>query len=55
VLYHLKGMEQARIAEQLGVSRRTILYRLGELARRARDLEAEADGHKPEAVNNQPG
>ncbi|MBI3182611.1 MAG: sigma-70 family RNA polymerase sigma factor [Myxococcales bacterium] len=36
VLYHVKGMEQARIAKALGVSRRTVIYRLNEFATRAR-------------------
>jgi len=43
VLYHLKGMEQAQIARALGVSRRTILYRLGEFADRARRFYAKAE------------
>lgn len=38
LLFHLRGMEQARIAKALGVSRRTVLYRLSEFARRARRL-----------------
>ena len=47
MLYHVKGMEQARIAETLGISRRTVLYRLGEIAERARKLDSELDTFKP--------
>ncbi len=43
VLYHMKGMEQSQIARALGVSRRTVLYRLGEFAERARRFAARAD------------
>lgn len=35
VMYHARGLEQARVAEALGVSRRTVLYRLAEFTRRA--------------------
>lgn len=35
MLYHGKGIEQARVAEALGVSRRTVLYRLAAFARHA--------------------
>jgi RNA polymerase sigma-70 factor (ECF subfamily) len=34
-LYHCKGMQQERIAEWLGVSRRTVIYRLAEFTERA--------------------
>jgi hypothetical protein len=36
-------MEQERVAGFLGVSRRTVLYRLAEFAERARRFEALAD------------
>lgn len=39
VLYHLKGMDQSRVASWLGISRRTLLYRLAEFAKRARELD----------------
>ena len=35
-MYHLRGMEQGKVAKALGVSRRTVIYRLGEFAERAR-------------------
>ncbi|MDP2274532.1 MAG: sigma-70 family RNA polymerase sigma factor [Archangium sp.] len=35
LMYHARGIEQARVAEVLGVSRRTVLYRLAEFTRRA--------------------
>lgn len=34
VLYHGCGIEQAKVAKALGVSRRTVLYRLAEFTRR---------------------
>ncbi len=43
VLYHLRGMEQAKVAATLGVSRRTVLYRLSAFAARARRLHALAE------------
>lgn len=43
MLYHVKGMEQAKVAGWLGISRRTVLYRLAEFADRARKFEALAD------------
>jgi RNA polymerase sigma-70 factor, ECF subfamily len=43
MLYHVKGMEQAAIARVLGISRRTVLYRLSEFSERARRLDAMAD------------
>lgn len=43
VLYHVKGMEQARVARSLGVSRRTILYRLAAFTESARRLYAQAE------------
>ena len=43
MLYHVKGMEQATIAGWLGISRRTVLYRLAEFAERARRFEALAE------------
>lgn len=46
VLYHARGMEQAKVAETLGCSRRTVLYRLAEFSRRAMKLHAAAEaGH----------
>jgi RNA polymerase sigma-70 factor, ECF subfamily len=43
LLYHVKGMEQAAIARALGVSRRTVLYRLAEFSERARHFVALAE------------
>lgn len=43
MLYHVKGMEQSRVASWLGVSRRTVLYRLAEFAQRAKEFEELAD------------
>jgi RNA polymerase sigma-70 factor (ECF subfamily) len=43
LLYHVKGMEQSKVASWLGVSRRTVLYRLAEFTKRARDFEDLAD------------
>lgn len=38
IMYHGKGIEQAKVAQALGVSRRTVLYRLAEFTRRAMKL-----------------
>ena len=35
IMYHARGIEQSKVAEALGVSRRTVLYRLSEFTRRA--------------------
>ena len=43
VMYHARGIEQARVAEALGVSRRTVLYRLAEFTRRAMQLHEAAE------------
>lgn len=43
VLYHAHGLEQARVAEALGVSRRTVLYRLAGFTRRALRLHELAE------------
>lgn len=43
VMYHAHGLEQARVAEALGVSRRTVLYRLAEFTRRAMRLHELAE------------
>ncbi len=37
-LYYIKGMEQAQVAEVLGLSRRTIIYRLAEFLQVSRNL-----------------
>lgn len=37
-LHHVDGMEQAEVARLLGVSRRTVVYRLAEFQERARKL-----------------
>ena len=43
LLYHFDGLEQAQIAQVLGVSRRTVINRLADFATRARDyLKAKA-------------
>ena len=43
ILFHVKGMEQARIAEVLGISRRTVLNRLSAFTARARALSRKAE------------
>lgn len=43
VMYHARGIEQATVARALGVSRRTVLYRLAEFSRRAMQLHALAE------------
>ncbi len=43
LLYHLRGMEQSKVAATLGVSRRTVLYRLSAFAARAQRLNALAE------------
>lgn len=43
VLYHARGIEQAHVARALGVSRRTVLYRLAAFSRRAMQLHALAE------------
>jgi len=43
MLYHVKGMEQSKVASWLGISRRTVLYRLAEFTDRAKKFEALAD------------
>ena len=40
-LYHVDGLEQAELAELLGISRRTVVNRLAEFQARARKLLAE--------------
>ncbi|MCC6337821.1 MAG: sigma-70 family RNA polymerase sigma factor [Myxococcales bacterium] len=43
MMYHGRGIEQAKVAQALGVSRRTVLYRLAEFTRRAMKLNDLAD------------
>lgn len=43
VMYHARGIEQSQVAATLGVSRRTILYRLAEFTRRAAQFRALAE------------
>lgn len=43
VLYHVKGMEQSKVAQALGVSRRTVLYRLAAFTENARRMHALAE------------
>jgi RNA polymerase sigma-70 factor, ECF subfamily len=43
VLYHVKGMEQSKVASVLGVSRRTVLYRLAAFTENARKMHALAE------------
>lgn len=43
VLYHGRGMEQSKVAETLGCSRRTVLYRLSEFTRRAMKMHEAAE------------
>jgi RNA polymerase sigma-70 factor (ECF subfamily) len=40
-LHHVDGLEQAEVARVLGISRRTVVYRLAEFQARARKLLAE--------------
>jgi RNA polymerase sigma-70 factor (ECF subfamily) len=39
-LHHVDGVEQAEVASLLGISRRTVVYRLADFGRRARKLLA---------------
>lgn len=43
VMYHARGVEQSKVATALGVSRRTVLYRLAEFTRRAMHLNELAE------------
>jgi len=43
MMYHVKGIEQAKVASSLGVSRRTVLYRLAEFTRRAMRMQELAE------------
>ncbi len=43
MLYHGRGLEQSKVAEVLGCSRRTVLYRLAEFTRRAVSMHAAAE------------
>lgn len=43
VMYHLKGMDQSKVAAALGVSRRTVLYRLSAFTERVMRLNAQAE------------
>jgi RNA polymerase sigma-70 factor (ECF subfamily) len=43
MLYHGRGIEQSKVAEELGVSRRTVLYRLAEFTRRVMHLNELAE------------
>ncbi|PZR13513.1 MAG: sigma-70 family RNA polymerase sigma factor [Archangium gephyra] len=43
VMYHARGVEQARVAAALGVSRRTVLYRLAEFTQRAMRMQELAE------------
>jgi RNA polymerase sigma-70 factor (ECF subfamily) len=43
VMYHARGIEQSSVARALGVSRRTVLYRLAEFTRRAMHLHSLAE------------
>jgi RNA polymerase sigma-70 factor, ECF subfamily len=43
VMYHARGIEQSRVATALGVSRRTVLYRLAEFTRRAMKMQEIAE------------
>ncbi len=42
-LYHRHGLEQVKVAEVLGVSRRTVLYRLADFTRRVMDFHTLAE------------
>jgi RNA polymerase sigma-70 factor, ECF subfamily len=41
-LHHVDGLEQAEVARVLGISRRTVVYRLAEFQERARKLLSES-------------
>ncbi len=43
MMYHVKGMEQSQVAQWLGISRRTVLYRLAEFAERAKRFQELAE------------
>ena len=43
MLYHGKGMDQSKVAATLGVSRRTVLYRLAAFSREAMKLHEAAN------------
>jgi RNA polymerase sigma-70 factor (ECF subfamily) len=43
VMYHARGVEQSKVATALGVSRRTVLYRLAEFTRRAMHMNELAE------------
>lgn len=43
MLYHAKGMDQSKVAAALGVSRRTVLYRLAAFSREAMKLHEAAE------------
>ncbi len=43
VMYHLRGMEQSKVAATLGVSRRTVLYRLSAFSQRVQRLHELAE------------
>jgi RNA polymerase sigma-70 factor, ECF subfamily len=43
MMYHGCGIEQAKVAEALGVSRRTVLYRLAEFTRQVMELNTLAE------------
>jgi DNA-binding transcriptional regulator LsrR (DeoR family) len=42
-MYHSHGIEQSKVAAELGVSRRTVLYRLAEFTRRAMHMQELAE------------
>ncbi len=44
VLYYLDGLEQEQVAKTLGVSRRTVINRLGEFSQRCRKYLAREGG-----------
>lgn len=43
LMYHARGLEQAKVAAALGVSRRTVLYRLAEFTRCAMRMQEIAE------------
>ena len=43
MLYHGRGMDQSKVAATLGVSRRTVLYRLAAFSREAMKLHEAAN------------
>ncbi|MHB8872987.1 MAG: RNA polymerase sigma factor [Myxococcaceae bacterium] len=48
ILYYVDGLEQEQVAKTLGISRRTVINRLGEFATRARKFVARQEDSRHE-------